>query len=86
MLLGCVEFEVDQFQEVKASDLLYRFKSPNWGEYQSQIDLAKADLDQSQAKYDAIQTRISALAEVAFKGADLQTEERNWKTTTMYML
>ena len=44
MLPGHVEFEVDQFDKVEVGTPLYRFRSPQWLELQSRVDLAKASL------------------------------------------
>ena len=38
------------------------------------VDLARAALDQTRAKYDAAEARLKALTEAAFKRADLETQ------------
>ena len=74
MLPGRVEFRTDQFDEVKPGTPLYRFRSPKCLEMQSQIDLARAALEQTRAKRDAAEARLKALTEAAFKRADLEAQ------------
>ncbi len=74
LLPGHVRFEIDQFDEVKAGTLLYRFQSPKWLDLQSRIDQAVAGYEQAKLKQDALDARLKALAKAAFKSAELETE------------
>ncbi|MBG7607842.1 MAG: hypothetical protein IZT59_07450 [Verrucomicrobia bacterium] len=74
LLPSQVRFAVDQFDEVKPGTLLYEFQSPQWLELQSRIGLAVANYNQATLKYEALSTRIKALAKAEFKRADLQSE------------
>ena len=74
LLPSQVRFAVDQFDEVKPGTLLYEFQSPQWLELQSRIGLAVANHNQAFLKYEALSTRIEALAKAEFKRADLQSE------------
>jgi hypothetical protein len=74
LLPAQVHFAVDQFEAVEPGTLLYRFQSPQWLELQSRIDLAVASYHQATLKYDALATRIKALAKAEFKRADLESE------------
>ena len=79
LLPGSVEFAVNQFDEVKAGTVLYRFRSQEWLELQSQIDLARASLDQDRSHYNTVEARIQALKSAQFKRADLETESADLK-------
>jgi multidrug efflux pump subunit AcrA (membrane-fusion protein) len=74
MLPGNVEFEVNQFDKVEVGTVLYRFRSPQWLELQSRVDLAKASLEQSRAKSEALEERLKVLKEADFKSADLTAQ------------
>lgn len=74
LLPGHIRFEIDQFDEVKAGTLLYRFQSPKWLEIQSRIYQAVADYEQAKLKHDALDARLKALAKADFKRAELETE------------
>lgn len=74
MLPGVVEFQVDQFDEVKPGDVVYQFRSAKWLELQARIHLASAALDQARTKLDVVNGRVSALREADFKRADLEAE------------
>lgn len=74
MLPGVVEFLVDQFDEVKPGDVLFEFRSAQWLELQTKIQLAGASLEQAQTKFKAVQTRVAALKKADFKRADLEAE------------
>ena len=74
MLPGVVEFSVDQFDAVKAGDILYQFRSAEWLELQATIQLANAALEQARTKLEAVQTRVAALKDANFKRADLDAE------------
>ena len=45
-----IQFEVEQFQQVEAGQLLYRFNSQEWLELQAKIDLLLASVKQTEAK------------------------------------
>lgn len=79
LLSGSVEFTVDQFDEVKAGTVLYRFRSREWLELQSQIDLARASLEQARSHYNTVATRIQTLKSADFKRADLETQSADLK-------
>jgi len=79
LLSGSVEFAVDQFDEVKPGTVLYRFRSREWLELQSQIDLARASLDQARSHYNSVEARIQALKSAEFKRADLETQGSDLK-------
>jgi hypothetical protein len=74
MLPAQVRFEVDEFQKVEPGTLLYRFQSPQWLELQSRIDVAMTGHQQATLKYEALATRIEALAKADFKRADLEAD------------
>lgn len=74
MLPGHVEFEVDQFDEVQVGTPLYRFRSPQWLELEARVNLAKASLAQSLAKYAAVAARVRKLQDADFKRADLDAQ------------
>ena len=69
-----VRFAVDQFDEVEPGTLLFEFQSPQWLDIQSQIDSRVALYNQEKLRYEALLTRIEALAKADFKRADLQSE------------
>lgn len=79
LLAGSVEFAVNQFDEVKPGTVLYRFRSQEWLELQSQIDLARASLDQARSHYNTVEARIQALKSAEFKRADLETQSADLK-------
>ncbi|MGK0190107.1 MAG: hypothetical protein ACI9R3_005927 [Verrucomicrobiales bacterium] len=74
MLPGHIQFEVNQFDKVEVGTPLYRFRSPQWLELQSRVDLAKASLEQSRAKSAAVEARIKVLQKADFKRADLTAQ------------
>jgi hypothetical protein len=74
MLPGHIEFEVNQFDKVEVGTPLYRFRSPQWLDLQSRVDLAKASLEQSRAKSAAVEARVRALQKAEFKRADLTAQ------------
>jgi len=74
MLPGHVEFLVNQFDEVKAGTPLYRFRSLKLLDLQQRVDLAKASLRQSEAKYETAKARKKVLASANFKRADLDAQ------------
>lgn len=74
MLPGVIEFSSNQFDEITPGSLLFRFRSTKWLELQAQIHLAQATLNQTQAKLEAVGSRLSALRNASFKRADLETQ------------
>lgn len=76
LLPGQVEFLVNELDEVKAGTVLYRFRSPEWPELQSRIDVARASLDQAKSQFEAVWERIEALKAADFKRADLEMREK----------
>jgi hypothetical protein len=74
ILPGHIEFDVKQFDKVVVGTPLYRFRSPQWLELQSRVDLAKASLEQSRAKSVAVEARVRALQKADFKRADLTAQ------------
>lgn len=80
LLSAQVRFEVDQLDEVRPGDVLFRFQSPQWLELQSRIDLAVASHEQAMLKYEAVAARIEALAKADFKRADLESEATGLET------
>jgi len=79
LLPGQVEFAVNELDEVKPGEVLYRFRSPKWLELQSEIDLAKASLDQAETQYEAVSKRLEALRGAEFKNAELEAKAAEWK-------
>jgi len=51
LLAGQVEFSVDQFDKVEPGTVIYKFRSPEWLELQSRIDLALASLEQARVQF-----------------------------------
>lgn len=76
LLPGQVEFLVNELDEVTAGTVLYRFRSPEWPELQSRIDVARASLDQANSQFRAVAERIEALKAADFKRADLEMREK----------
>jgi len=74
LLAGQVEFVVDELDKVEPGTVLYRFRSPEWLELQSRIDLALASLEQARVRSGTIEKRLAALKEANFKRADLEME------------
>jgi len=74
MVPARIRFETNELQTVTPGTLLYRFQSPEWLKIQSRIELAVAAQRQTQLKYEALTSRIEALAKADFKRADLDTE------------
>lgn len=79
LLPGQVEFAVNELDEVKPGAVLYRFRSPKWLELQSQIDLARASLEQAKTQYEAVSKRLEALRAADFKNAELEAKAAEWK-------
>jgi len=79
LLSGQVEFVVDQLDKVEAGTVLYRFRSAEWLELQSRIDLAIASLEQAQVRSATIEKRLQALRAADFKRADLEMESDELK-------
>jgi multidrug efflux pump subunit AcrA (membrane-fusion protein) len=71
MLSGHVELLVDQFTEVTAGTPLYRFRSLQLLDLQQRVDLAQNAVTQSEAQYQALRERKTALEKAEFKRADL---------------
>ena len=74
LLAGQVEFVVDELDKVEPGTVLYRFRSPEWLELQSRIDLALASLEQAEVRSRTVEKRLAALKEANFKRADLEME------------
>lgn len=79
LLAGQVEFVVDQLDKVEPGTVLYRFRSPEWLELQSRIDLALASLEQAEVRSGTVEKRLAALKEANFKRADLEMESDELK-------
>lgn len=94
-LPGQVELRVNQYQQVEAGEILFRFKSPQWPELQheiiegeQQIDTAQADIAVAQAaitetdqRVKRINQRLASLAEAAIKNAELETQAAEIEAT-----
>ncbi|MFT5470371.1 MAG: multidrug efflux pump subunit AcrA (membrane-fusion protein) [Verrucomicrobiales bacterium] len=76
---GQVEFAVAELDSVEEGTLLYRFRSPNWLELQSQIELASASLEQAKTQYDAVSERLKSLQTANFKNAELEARAAELK-------
>lgn len=74
VLPGVIQLQVNQFDEVKAGDVLFRFKSPKWSEMKQSISLAIAEYAQVEARYTALSKRLESLKKADFKRADLDAE------------
>lgn len=74
LLAGQVEFVVDELDRVEPGTVLYRFRSPEWLELQSSIDLALVSLNQARVRSATVGKRLAALKEANFKRADLEME------------
>jgi multidrug efflux pump subunit AcrA (membrane-fusion protein) len=74
MLPSHIEFLVNQFDTVEEGTPLYKFRSLKLLELQQAVDLAKADLALTQAKYDTAKARIVALAKANVKRAELDAQ------------
>lgn len=79
LLAGQVEFAVDQLDKVEVGTVLYRFRSPEWLELQSRIDLARASVEQAQLRSATVEKRLAALEAANFKRADLEMESGELK-------
>jgi len=87
-LPGRVEFLVDQYDSVETGQVLFRFQSPAWPELLheviigeqaiatalAEIEIGKAKVVEARRKLELKQGRIEALAQAAFKHAELETE------------
>jgi len=87
-LPGRIELLVDQYEEVRAGQLLYRYQSPAWPELQheivtgeqqiatgeSQLALANARLEEGRAKLALHHERIELLAQANVRRAELELE------------
>jgi len=88
VLPGEVELKVDQYQRVEASDLLYRFRSPQWPELQheiisgeqaiasaqAEIAVAESKIEESKVRVKTLRDRLESLAEAQVRRADLEAE------------
>lgn len=87
-LPGTVRLEVDQYQRIEPSDVLYRFRSPAWPELQHEIimgeqdiesaraaiDVAGARIDEAERRVAIMRERLSSLAQAETRNADLEAE------------
>lgn len=87
-LPGWIELLVDQYDEVKPGDPLYRFRSPQWPELQHEIivgeqaiESAKAEIDvagekitEVRARLELMRQRLAELASADFKHAELEAQ------------
>ncbi|MEO0508362.1 MAG: efflux RND transporter periplasmic adaptor subunit [Verrucomicrobiota bacterium] len=73
-LPGVIQFQVKQFERVEPGQILYRYRSHEWAEIQSEIDLLVASLEQAEVKLEMGEKRMAALARADFKRADLEAE------------
>lgn len=85
-LPGTVELMVDQYQEVKAGQLLFRYRSPSWTELthgivegeqriesaQAEIEVAEAALSERDTGHDLLEQRVAELEESDSRRADLE--------------
>lgn len=74
LLSGQVEFLVDELDEVKRGMVLYRFRSSEWLELQSDIDLASASLSQARLRLQAVTKRAETLETANLRRVDLELE------------
>ena len=61
-LPGVIQFQVKQFERVEPGQILYRYRSHEWAEIQSEIDLLVASLEQAEVKFEKGEKRMAALA------------------------
>jgi multidrug resistance efflux pump len=87
-LPGHVLLEVDQYQRVEPGDLLYRFRSPQWPDFQheiitseqaiesarAEIEVARARIDEAEHRLDIMRERLSSLTEAEIRNADLEAQ------------
>ena len=87
-LPGHVSLEVDQYQQVEAGDLLYRFRSPEWPELQhgiiegeqtvadaaAQIEVSRARIAEAKQRLAIVKDRIENLAAAELRQADLEAQ------------
>lgn len=87
-LPGRVELLVDQYDLVEPGDALYRFRSPQWPEFQrdivageqeiesarAEIEVGRARLVEAERRLEIARDRLASLAEAEFKHADLEAD------------
>jgi multidrug efflux pump subunit AcrA (membrane-fusion protein) len=87
-LPGHIELLVDQYDEVKPGDVLYRFRSPQWPELQheiiaaelamnsaeAEIDVAGEKITEARARLAQMRERLEALASADFRQAELEAQ------------
>jgi multidrug efflux pump subunit AcrA (membrane-fusion protein) len=87
-LPGHIDLLVDQYEEVKPGDVLYRFRSPQWPELQqeffagvqaidsatAEIDVAREKITEARARLELMHERLAALASADFRQAELEAQ------------
>lgn len=87
-LAGHVDLLVDHLQTVEPGQVLFRFQSPQWPEYQheilageqaaeiatAQVAVAQAKLDEAQAQQELLKQRLETLQQAEIRRADLEAE------------
>ncbi len=94
-LAGHVDLLVDHLQAVEPGQVLFRFQSPQWPEYQheilegeqaealaaAQVAVAQAKLDEAQAQRDLLRDRLQTLQQAEVRRADLEAEAAQLATS-----
>lgn len=87
-LPGQVDLLVDQYERVEAGQPLFRYRSPEWSALvqaivdaertiatrRAEVDVARALLDEHDARAEVLAARLDALADAAFRRADLEAD------------
>lgn len=95
VISGYIRYAVDQFDQVKAGDLLFKYRSPDWVELQHEIivaqqkiasaragiEVGKAVIEETSTKVQLLKARLASLEQANVNNAALKTQAEELVST-----